>query len=156
MFCDSLKCHPYRCRYHIMHIISTLYETEDKKHSYTPIKKIVQIINNEMPQIHVQPVNIHPLWNNMTHSQTTNSSMDCTACTICKYLQIRVHIHQKFIYLQIRNAFSALTPLAWGRKGIRPVKNWVVGCWHGNLSGAMCRLAYGPADATATHCLLFQ
>jgi len=23
-----------------------------------------------------------------------------------------------------------------GRKGIRPVKNWVVGCWHGYLSGA--------------------
>jgi len=40
-----------------------------------------------------------------------------------------------------------------GRKGIRPVKNWVVGCWRGYLSGARCRLAYGPADATATHCL---
>jgi len=39
-----------------------------------------------------------------------------------------------------------------GRKGIRPVKNWVVGCWCGYLSGARCRLAYGPADATATHC----
>ena len=43
-----------------------------------------------------------------------------------------------------------------GRKGIRPVKNWVVGCWHSYLSGARCRLAYGPADATATHCLLLQ
>jgi len=41
-----------------------------------------------------------------------------------------------------------------GRKGIRPVKTWVVGCWRGYLSGARCRLAYGPADATATHCLL--
>jgi len=40
-----------------------------------------------------------------------------------------------------------------GRKGIRPVKNWVVGCWRGYLSGARCRLAYGPADATATHSL---
>ena len=38
-------------------------------------------------------------------------------------------------------------------KGIRPVKNWVVGCWPGYLPGARCRLAYGPADATATHCL---
>ena len=38
-----------------------------------------------------------------------------------------------------------------GRKGIRPVKNRVVGCWCGCLSGARCRLAYGPADATATH-----
>ena len=32
-------------------------------------------------------------------------------------------------------------------------KNWVVGYWHGYLSGARCRLAYGPADASATHCL---
>ena len=43
-----------------------------------------------------------------------------------------------------------------GRKGVRPVKNWVVGCWRGYLSGARCRLAYGPAHATATHCLLLQ
>jgi len=28
----------------------------------------------------------------------------------------------------------------WRQKGIRPVKNWVVGCWHGYLSGARCRL----------------
>ena len=42
------------------------------------------------------------------------------------------------------------------RKGIRPVKNWVVGCWHGYLSGARCRLAYGPADATATHVSCFS
>ena len=34
------------------------------------------------------------------------------------------------------------------RKGIRPVKNWVVGCWHGNLYGARCRLTYGPACVT--------
>ena len=29
-----------------------------------------------------------------------------------------------------------------GRKGIRPVKNWVVRCWRGYLSWARCRLAY--------------
>jgi len=29
----------------------------------------------------------------------------------------------------------------------------VVWWWHGYLSGARFRLAYGPADATATHCL---
>ena len=43
-----------------------------------------------------------------------------------------------------------------GRKGIWPVKNWVVGCWRSYLSGARCRLAYSPADATGTHCLLLQ
>ena len=32
----------------------------------------------------------------------------------------------------------------------------VVRCWRGYLSGARCRLAYVPADATATHCLLLQ
>ena len=34
-----------------------------------------------------------------------------------------------------------------GRKGIRPVKKWVVGSWHGYLFAARCRLAYVPADA---------
>ena len=29
-----------------------------------------------------------------------------------------------------------------GRKGIWPVKNWVVRCWRGYLSEARCRLAY--------------
>jgi len=43
-----------------------------------------------------------------------------------------------------------------GRKGIRLVKNWVVGCWRGYLSEARCRLACGPVDTTATHCLLLQ
>jgi len=37
------------------------------------------------------------------------------------------------------------------KKGIHPVKNWVVGSWRGYLSGAMCRFAYGPPDAAATH-----
>ena len=43
-----------------------------------------------------------------------------------------------------------------GRKGIRPVKNWVVGWWCGYLSGAQWRLAYGPADATASCCSKIQ
>ena len=30
----------------------------------------------------------------------------------------------------------------------------IVGCLRGYLSAARCRLAYGPADATATHFLL--
>jgi len=30
------------------------------------------------------------------------------------------------------------------------------GYWPGYLSGARCRLACGPADTTATHCLLLQ
>jgi len=54
-------------------------------------------------------------------------------------------------------SFSALTLLV-GRQEGHPAckKTRVVGCWRGYLSGARCRLAYGPADATATHCLLLQ
>jgi len=49
---------------------------------------------------------------------------------------------------------SALTLLVGWQEGHPACKNWVVGCWHGYLSGVRCRLAYCPADATATHCLL--
>ena len=53
--------------------------------------------------------------------------------------------------------FGTLPSVLWrcwlgGKKGIQPVKNWVVGCWRGYLSGARCRLACGPADATAVCC----
>jgi len=51
-------------------------------------------------------------------------------------------------------AFSALTLLVGWQEGHPACKK--LGCWHGYLSGARCRLAYGPADATATHCLLLQ
>ena len=56
---------------------------------------------------------------------------------------------------------SLLPSVLWccwsgGRKGTRPVKNWVMWCWRGYLSGARCRLAYGSADATATQFLLIQ
>jgi len=37
------------------------------------------------------------------------------------------------------------------RKSIRPVKNWVMRCWRGYISGVTCKwFACGPADATAT------
>ena len=54
-------------------------------------------------------------------------------------------------------AFSALTLLVGQQEGPPACKkNWAVGCWRGYLSGAICRFAYGPGDATATHCLLLQ
>jgi len=52
--------------------------------------------------------------------------------------------------LKYQRINSALTLLVGGRKGIRPVKDWVVGCWHGYASGSRCRFA------TATHYLLLQ
>ena len=52
--------------------------------------------------------------------------------------------------------FSALTLLVGRQEGHPACKNWAVRYWRGYLSGARCRLAYVPADATATHCLLLQ
>jgi len=61
-----------------------------------------------------------------------------------------------YIDIMTFTAFSALTLLV-GRQEVHPAcKKRVVGYWHGYLSGARCRLAYGPADATATHCVLLQ
>jgi len=51
--------------------------------------------------------------------------------------------------VKLPTAFSALMLLVGQQEG-----HWVVGCWHGYLSGPRCRFAYGPADATATHYLL--
>jgi len=31
-----------------------------------------------------------------------------------------------------------------------------MGLWRGYLSGARCKLAYSPADANASHCLLLH
>jgi len=55
------------------------------------------------------------------------------------------------------NALSALTLLV-GRQEGHPARKQLSGAVlaTGYLSGARCRLAYGPADATATHCLLLQ
>jgi len=54
-----------------------------------------------------------------------------------------------YYYFFIYVPYSALILLVGCRKSIRPVKNCVMRCLCGYLSGARCRLfAYGPADAT--------
>jgi len=46
--------------------------------------------------------------------------------------------------------------VGWAARRTACKKLRVLGSWHGYLTGARCRLAYGPADATATHYLLLQ
>jgi len=43
------------------------------------------------------------------------------------------------------------------RKSIRPVKNWVIRCWHGSVWSDV-QMIWGPADATATpsSCVLLK
>jgi len=50
----------------------------------------------------------------------------------------------------------ALILLVGQQEGHPACKNWLVRCWHGYLSGVRCRFAFGPGDATSTHCLLLQ
>jgi len=96
----------------------------------------------------------HREWLPLNDSQSSCQGMlpqslwDSSVCYLC---------HHSF-FQQVLGILPSVLWRCWlgGRKGIRPVKNWVVGCWHGYLSGARCRLAYGPADATTTHCLLLQ
>jgi len=65
-------------------------------------------------------------------------------------------LHRSVFLLVLSYALSALTLLVGRQEGHPACKKTVVGCWRGYLSGARCRLAYGPTDATATHCLLLQ
>jgi len=54
------------------------------------------------------------------------------------------------------DAFSALTQLGGWQEGHQACKKLSGEVLGGYLSGASCRLAYGPADATVTHCPLLQ
>jgi len=56
----------------------------------------------------------------------------------------------------IFHAFSALMLLVGRPEGHPTCKKLSGGCWHGYPSGARCKFAYGPADATATRYLLLQ
>ena len=76
-------------------------------------------------------------------------------CCLCIYVfAVYCRIRAFIVY-----AFSALMLLVWWQEWhLACKKTWVVGCWHGCLSGVRCRFAYSPAlaTATATHCLLLQ
>ena len=92
-----------------------------------------------------------------------SSSVPCSrnrkcTCAWTKYLCCVVILCRLFYYFLLTSCLHSVLWRCWlgGRKGIWPVKNWVVGCWHGYLSGARCRLVHGPADATASDCPLLQ
>jgi len=78
---------------------------------------------------------------------------------IQRAMQLCTKTRNKPIYMSKSVGLQCFDAVGWvtGRASrLPPVKNWVVGCWHGYLCGARCRLAYGPVDATVTHCLLLQ
>jgi len=89
------------------------------------------------------------------------SSICCIPLRICASRTILSAYKRQQHIRDSHNRHQMLSVRLWhcwlgGRKGIQPVKSWVVGCWRGYLSGVRCRFAYGPAYATATHYLLLQ
>ena len=107
-----------------------------------------------------------------THARTYAHNLQCQCLflfvsfvpwLLCLYgikCHRRVACYRRVEYYisSVDNFLPSVLWCCWldGRKGIRPVKTWVLGCWCGYMSGARWRLAYCPADATATHCLLLQ
>ena len=80
----------------------------------------------------------------------------CVSVFACLRSYLRNYTSDLYhIFMRVTFAFSALTLLV-GRQDGHPACKKLSGCWRGYLSGARCRLARGPADATATHCLLLQ
>ena len=95
-------------------------------------------------------IDVFLLYTSFSNACNSNRPVICSQC----HRFARAVISVTISYFEF--AFSALTLLVGRQEGHPARKNWVVRCWCGYLSGARCRLAYGPADATATHCLLLQ
>jgi len=73
-----------------------------------------------------------------------------------KGFEVKVGMHQGsspllFVIVMEAIAFSALTLSVGQQEGHPACKKLSGGMLRGYLSGARCRFAYGPADATATH-----
>ena len=83
---------------------------------------------------------VHPPTHSLTHSSSLRVPLTVISSLEC----------QSILPLQRFDAVG----WAAGIKGHPACKNRVVECWHSYLSAARCRLAYGPADATAS--LLLQ
>ena len=136
-------------RTHALHWTVTL---KFKNFSTTFLGQLTQHILKDTRVVYMQP-SLHKsqVWFEVSNQGKFAFSALNRDTAICKG-------HTREDSLSIYFSQTSVLWRCWlgGRKGIRPVKNWVVRCWRCYLSGARCRLAYGPADATATHCLLLQ
>ena len=79
-------------------------------------------------------LNARSLLINFTGDFHAKHAQDCNYCVVITAVlsaTLSEYCHKYRWY------FLWYTCWLGGRKGIRPVKNWVVGCWHGYLSGAV-------------------
>ena len=89
----------------------------------------------------------------VTSLDSTSTLKSCLQCPdTLDWVTARAHNHRNLLQLSPKAshyAFSALTLLVGRQERHQACKSG--GCWRSCLFGARCRLAYGPADATATH-----
>jgi len=71
-------------------------------------------------------------------------------------LNINTYTCTVFEWVKAPSVFDAFGWKQEWHPAFKSLSGGVLGCWHGCLSGARCRFAYGPADATATHSLSLQ
>jgi len=109
--------------------------------------------------MHCERMTCNSFSGDLHHPYERSIVISVSVCYICLYARIplesRVQTSPNFLCMLLL-AFSALMLLVERQEGHLACKNWAVRCWRGYLSGARCRLAYGPADAIATRCLLLQ
>ena len=77
----------------------------------------------------------------------------CSSSLMIVMTTMMMYHYDHYLCMSCLQCFDAVGCVAGRASGLSKT---VGGCWHGYLSGARCRLAYGAADATATHCLLLQ
>jgi len=87
------------------------------------------------------------------HANKARRCYDCTQAEAGDLSPIVRHGWGSQIYNRVCDAFSAMMLFVGRQEGHLACKKTE---WRGYLSGARCRLAYVPADATVTHCLLLQ
>jgi len=78
-----------------------------------------------------------------------------TSC-LRKLVRVCLAVISLTAFIDFSFAFSALMLLVGRQEGHQACKKLSGGVLVCCLSGARCRLAHVPADATATHCLLLQ
>jgi len=108
-------------------------------------------------------------WHN-TDSSVRSGGVNCISDNVrlsltekmeTEHVQLGRHAAVKWAETHSKLPLRCVTDTAilchWNvQEGHSACKNLSGGVLHGYLSAARCRLAYGPADATATHCLLLQ
>jgi len=102
----------------------------------------------------------HSKWQGNTTTVIITAAATATTTTLCNLLFWRLlrvgpgnndYLELLGIIRVISNCLQCFDTIGWVQEEHSACKNWLMGCWHGYLSGAGCKwCAYGSADAATT------